>query len=115
MCFQGLLDLHGPLFRLWFGPLLVVFVTEARDVEAVVSSPSCAAKPWPVYRLLEPVLGKGMAVLNGIEHRRHRKLILPSLHRDNLVQFQPLMQRSFLELAEALADKAATGEVSGEL
>ncbi|XP_034234031.1 cytochrome P450 4d2-like [Thrips palmi] len=102
---------YGYLLRFWFGPKLVVCVIDPKDVEAVISSPSCAAKPDSAYRLLETVLGKGMASLNGPEHRRHRKMILPLLHRDMLAQFQPLMHLSALELADSLADKAASGEV----
>ncbi|KAE8745489.1 Cytochrome P450 CYP4 [Frankliniella occidentalis] len=102
---------YGTLFRLWFGPLLAVWVVDAEDVEAVLSSPACAHKPRIMYRLIEPILGRGLLVLNGAEHRRHRKSILPSLHREVIQQFQPLMQGVAMELVDNLRPKADSGEV----
>ncbi|KAJ1525982.1 hypothetical protein ONE63_009163 [Megalurothrips usitatus] len=106
-----LLARYGFLIRFWLGPFLVVFVFDAKDAEAVVTAPSCSGKPGFVYRLAEPIIGRGLVSLSGAEHRRHRKLILPSLHRDILNQFQPLMLLSAEELAAKLAAKADTGEV----
>ncbi|KAK3919389.1 Cytochrome P450 4C1 [Frankliniella fusca] len=109
--FQGMMKQYGTIFRLWFGPLLAVWVLDAEDVEVVLSSPACMHKPRVMYRLIEPILGRGLLVLNGAEHRRHRKLILPSLHREVINKFQPLMQGAAAELVANLRPRANSGEV----
>lgn len=76
------------------------------------TNPHLQQKPAIVYTSLAPILGDGLATLNGDVHRRHRKAITPSLHLEVLQGFLPVFERNARGLCrrlEALAAQASRG------
>ncbi|XP_034248244.1 LOW QUALITY PROTEIN: cytochrome P450 4C1-like [Thrips palmi] len=101
---------HGPTVRVWLGPELVVGITDPRDVEFVATSQELIDKS-PFYGVLEPLLGLGLSCLGGQEVRRHRKIVMPSLHLDILHDFVDTFRREALRFADRLEQHADDGEV----
>lgn len=75
--------------KMWIGPRLLVFLTDPRDVEVILSSNVYIDKS-PEYRLFEPWLGNGLLISTGDKWRAHRKLIAPTFHLNVLKSFVTL-------------------------
>nr|UZE89942.1 cytochrome P450 CYP4G282 [Chrysoperla zastrowi sillemi] len=76
----------GSVVRLWIGPKLVVFLTDPRDVEVILSSHVYIDKSSE-YRFFQPWLGNGLLISTGPKWRAHRKLIAPTFHLNVLKSF----------------------------
>ncbi|XP_066993572.2 cytochrome P450 4C1 isoform X2 [Anabrus simplex] len=77
---------NGSLVRLWIGPFLYVLMSDAKDVEAIMTSTKYIDKSI-VYKFLEPWLGTGLLTGTGIKWHKHRKIITPAFHFKILEQF----------------------------
>lgn len=86
--------------RLWIGPKLVVFLTDPRDVEVILSSHVHIDKSTE-YRFFEPWLGNGLLISTGQKWRAHRKLIAPTFHLNVLKSFIDLFNAN----SRAVLDK----------
>ncbi|KAK3928463.1 Cytochrome P450 4g15 [Frankliniella fusca] len=104
----SLMERWGPTVRLWLGPELVVGVADPRDVEYLATSNELIDKS-PFYGVLEPLLGSGLSCLGGQEVRRHRKIVMPSLHLDILHDFLDTFQAEALRFARRLERHADDG------
>ncbi|KAE8736685.1 Cytochrome P450 CYP4 [Frankliniella occidentalis] len=104
-----LMDRWGPTVGIWLGPELVVSVADPRDVEYVSTSNELIDKS-PFYGVLEPLLGSGLSCLGGQEVRRHRKIVMPSLHLDILHDFLDTFQSESLRFAARLEQHADDGQ-----
>lgn len=52
--------------RLWFGPQIVVFVSDAENAEIVLKSKDCLNKPYDFYKILRDALSvDGFFTLKG--------------------------------------------------
>ncbi|KAE8749221.1 Cytochrome P450 CYP4 [Frankliniella occidentalis] len=58
-----------------------------------------------------PLMGRGLAVINGDEWRRHRKAITPSLHLDILRDFVQIFSKQGAAFADTLGELADKGVV----
>ncbi|XP_034248570.1 cytochrome P450 4V2-like [Thrips palmi] len=99
----------GTVVRVYAPPTVCIFVSDPVDLEIVFSSPHLQKKPPIVYDSLSPILGTGLATLNGETHRRHRKAISPSLHLDILKSFVPVFARNASTLCAQLDRHTGTG------
>nr|AAC03111.2 family 4 cytochrome P450 [Coptotermes acinaciformis] len=61
---EGLIYKHGTIVRLWSGAYLIVILTEAKYVEALLSSTSQIDKAY-TYRFVWPWLGSGLLTSTG--------------------------------------------------
>lgn len=54
--------------RIWLGPLLIVFVTDAENAEIVLKSKDCLNKPPTFYKMVRDGLGvDGLFTLPGLK------------------------------------------------
>ncbi|XP_078050340.1 cytochrome P450 4g15 [Augochlora pura] len=87
--------------RLWIGPKLVVFLTDPRDVEVILSSHVYIDKSAE-YRFFKPWLGNGLLISTGPKWRAHRKLIAPTFHLNVLKSFIDLFNANSRAVVEKL-------------
>lgn len=81
--------------KVWIGPRLLVFLTDPRDIEIILSSNVYIDKA-PEYRFFEPWLGNGLLISTGEKWRAHRKLIAPTFHLNVLKSFIDLFNKNSL-------------------
>ncbi|KAL1505638.1 hypothetical protein ABEB36_005158 [Hypothenemus hampei] len=87
---------YGRTAKLWVGPRLLIFLTDPRDVEIILSSHVHIDKS-PEYRFFKPWLGDGLLISTGSKWRAHRKLIAPTFHLNVLKSFIDLFNKNSRE------------------
>ncbi|XP_062932780.1 cytochrome P450 4V2 [Cynocephalus volans] len=91
---------HMPLLKLWLGPVPMVALYNAENVEAILTSSKQIDKS-SVYKFLEPWLGLGLLTSTGSKWRSRRKMLTPTFHFTILEDFLDVMN----EQANILANK----------
>lgn len=104
---------HKSPFRVWFGPILLVFITDAENVEILLKSKDCLSKPETFYKTIKDGLGvDGLVTLKGIvvrlgcfsfrnnaktiplhtgaEWKVHRRLVSPTLSQHSVNAHLPV-------------------------
>src|SRR6202043_1139682 len=70
--------------RLPFGPAMVM-VSDPALVDGILAAPPAVAPTGPENAVLEPLLGpNSVLMLDGPEHLRQRKLLLPFFHGERM-------------------------------
>ncbi|KAH1027891.1 cytochrome P450 4g15 [Dendroctonus ponderosae] len=92
---------YGRTARVWVGPRLLIFITDPRDVEVILSSHVHIDKS-PEYRFFKPWLGDGLLISTGQKWRTHRKLIAPTFHLNVLKSFIDLFNKNSRETVEKM-------------
>ncbi|KAF5284527.1 hypothetical protein FQR65_LT13512 [Abscondita terminalis] len=87
--------------RAWLGPKLLVFLTDPRDVEVILSS-SVHIDKASEYRFFKPWLGNGLLISTGQIWKTHRKLIAPTFHLNVLKGFIDLFNANSRATVEKL-------------
>ncbi|ENN82958.1 hypothetical protein YQE_00676, partial [Dendroctonus ponderosae] len=87
--------------NVWVGPRLLIFITDPRDVEVILSSHVHIDKS-PEYRFFKPWLGDGLLISTGQKWRTHRKLIAPTFHLNVLKSFIDLFNKNSRETVEKM-------------
>lgn len=53
-------------FRLWLGPLMVVFIADAENIEIIMKSKDCLNKPFTFYKMIrDAISADGLFTLKG--------------------------------------------------
>ncbi|CAG9762995.1 unnamed protein product [Ceutorhynchus assimilis] len=91
----------GKTVKVWAGPRLLIFLTDPRDVELILSSHVHIDKS-PEYSFFKPWLGDGLLISTGQKWRAHRKLIAPTFHLNVLKSFIDLFNKNSQETVEKL-------------
>lgn len=87
------------------GPM--VFISDPADIKRVFAADPDVLLPGVSSAVLEPFVGpRSILVLDGAEHMRERKLMLPSFHGEALARWRATMA----ELAEEELDRWTPGE-----
>lgn len=95
----------GPVSRVRMGPLSMVLVADPALVhEMLVKRPQEFAKSWRTTRLLQGHVGDGLLTREGGENRRHRRLVLPSLHTQRIARYGEIMVGESRRLLGSWAD-----------
>ncbi|XP_062068831.1 cytochrome P450 4V2 isoform X1 [Lepus europaeus] len=81
---------HLPLLKLWLGPLPVVALYNAENVEVILNSSKQINKS-SMYQFLEPWLGLGLLTSTGHKWRSRRKMLTPTFHFTILEDFLDIM------------------------
>jgi cytochrome P450 len=92
---------YGPIVRLWFGPILVVVVTDPDCIESVVKHNKLGTRGYLVRKTGEPAFRNGLLTINGEQWRRHRKIVSAALHVNILENFV----ENFAKNSDILANK----------
>ena len=102
--FQEFMDIarsYGPIARLWFGPVLVVVLTDPDSIENVVKHDKIGRRGYLARKTMEPVFRNGLFHIDGDEWRRHRKIVSAALHINILERFV----ENFAKNSDILANK----------
>ncbi|KAM4837278.1 cytochrome P450 4V2 [Thomomys bottae] len=81
---------HEPLLKLWIGPVPLVALYEAENVEVILNSSKQIDKSF-MYKFLEPWLGLGLLTSTGSKWRSRRKMLTPTFHFTILEDFFDVM------------------------
>jgi hypothetical protein len=106
---------HGPIVRLWFGPVLVVALTDPDNIETVVKHDKIGSRGYLARKILEQIFRNGLICLDGEDWRRHRKIISASLQMNVLETFVEIFAKNSDILAnklKALADGITAHDVA---
>ncbi|NWT69346.1 CP4V2 protein, partial [Prunella himalayana] len=79
-----------PLFKLWIGPVPVMFLYHPESVEVILNSSKHIEKSY-LYKFLHPWLGTGLLTSTGDKWRSRRKMITPTFHFAILSDFLEVM------------------------
>ena len=99
-------DRHGPIFTVKLGALKrCAFVAEPEAAWQVLSGDPSTFRMGPTNQIFRPVLGEqSLFLLDGEEHKHHRRLLTPSFH--------PRAVRGYASLIEEItAREMATWQV----
>ncbi|XP_069429389.1 cytochrome P450 4V2 isoform X2 [Ovis canadensis] len=93
--FQQIIDCteefrHLPLLKLWLGPVPLVALYNAENVEVILNSSKHIEKSY-MYKFLEPWLGLGLLTSTGNKWRSRRKMLTPTFHFTILEDFLDVM------------------------
>ncbi|KAI2474037.1 cytochrome P450 4g15 [Diabrotica virgifera virgifera] len=91
----------GKVVKIWVGPKLLIFLTDPRDVEIILSSHVHIDKASE-YRFFKPWLGDGLLISTGQKWRAHRKLIAPTFHLNVLKSFIDLFNANSRDVVQKL-------------
>ncbi|KAK5643929.1 hypothetical protein RI129_007774 [Pyrocoelia pectoralis] len=87
--------------KLWQGSKLIIFLSDPKDVEIILSSYDHIDKSSE-YDLFKPWLGNGLLISTGKTWKSHRKLIYPTFHMNILKKFIVLFNTNSRETVEKL-------------
>ncbi|XP_030740423.2 cytochrome P450 4V2 [Echinops telfairi] len=79
-----------PLLKLWVGPIPMVALYRAENVEVILTSSKQIDKSY-MYKFLEPWLGQGLLTSTGNKWRARRKMLTPTFHFTILEDFLDVM------------------------
>ncbi|XP_065091256.1 cytochrome P450 4d1-like [Ochlerotatus camptorhynchus] len=99
----------GKCYRLWIGPDLIFPVTDAKLVEALLSSQKFLDKSVQ-YDFIRPWLGDGLLTSTGRKWHSRRKIITPTFHFKILEQFVDIFDQQSNIFVQQLKSVAASGE-----
>nr|CAD7408982.1 unnamed protein product [Timema poppensis] len=94
-------DKYNTVMRVWAGPKLMVFLSDPRDVELILSS-SVYINKSTEYKFFKPWLGEGLLISTGNKWRSHRKLIAPTFHLNVLKSFVDLFNTNSRAVVEKM-------------
>ncbi|XP_055373168.1 cytochrome P450 4e3-like [Condylostylus longicornis] len=103
-------EYNHELFRVWVGRNPFIIVSDAKDIEFILSSNTLIDKA-NAYKLLHPWLGQGLLTSTGIKWFKHRKMITPSFHFKILIDFHDVIKERSKKFVDNLKLKAATKEI----
>lgn len=89
-----------PIIKLWIGPVPLVALYKAENVEVILTSSKQIDKSY-MYKFLQPWLGLGLLTSTGNKWRSRRKMLTPTFHFTILEDFLDVMN----EQANILVDK----------
>ncbi|KAG6450738.1 cytochrome P450 4g15 [Manduca sexta] len=91
----------GNVVRVWLGSKLIVFLTDADDVEVILNSHVHIDKSTE-YRFFKPWLGEGLLISSGEKWRSHRKMIAPTFHINILKSFVSVFNQNSKNVVEKM-------------
>ncbi|XP_010541892.1 PREDICTED: cytochrome P450 734A1-like [Tarenaya hassleriana] len=102
--------IYGSTFLVWFGPTVRLTVADP-DLIREVFSKSFYEKN-ETHPLVKQLEGDGLLSLKGEKWARHRKIISPTFHMENLKLLVPVVAKSVTDMVEKWSD---TLSESGEI
>lgn len=93
----------------WFGPFLVLLVTDPDDIQIILNHENSMEKPF-VYQFAKEWVGDGLITSKMDTWKSHRKLIAPTFNRKILDNYMEVFVRQSNVLVEQLAKFCGTNE-----
>ncbi|GFG33256.1 hypothetical protein Cfor_04564, partial [Coptotermes formosanus] len=92
---------YVPVARLWFGPVLVVVLTDPDAIGKVVKHDKVGGRGYLFTKLMSPAFRNGLLVIDGDKWRAHRKIVSSALNTNVLETFV----ENFAKNSDILANK----------
>ena len=94
---------YGPVFAARFGPAQrAVFVSDPDAIREIVRGDPAVLRMGDANGLFRPVVGSSsILVLDGDEHLRHRRLMLPAFRRNHVARYEELIAGEVARRAES--------------
>ncbi|KAK3915318.1 Cytochrome P450 4C1 [Frankliniella fusca] len=96
---------YQPTYKYWLGPLLLVALTDPRDLEIVLNNYKYTDKSH-FYNVFHPLGGQGVFNAAGDKWRRNRKIIAPAFNFNFLVQFVTIFHAMAMRLVGKMKARA---------
>ncbi|KAJ1526680.1 hypothetical protein ONE63_008262 [Megalurothrips usitatus] len=96
---------YHPTYKYWLGPLLLVALTDPRDLEIVLNNYKYTDKSH-FYDVFHPLGGEGVFNAAGEKWRRNRKIIAPAFNFNFLVQFVSVFHAMAMRLVGKMQRRA---------
>ncbi|KAK3907468.1 Cytochrome P450 4C1 [Frankliniella fusca] len=93
---------YGHIYRIWFGPKCYIGLSQAKDVETIMSSQKFIHKSRD-YAHLHPWLGTGLLTSTGSKWFHRRRIITPTFHFRILDRFMDSFNRNSNLMVENMA------------
>ncbi|XP_039018642.1 cytochrome P450 734A1-like [Hibiscus syriacus] len=107
---------YGATFLVWFGPTVRLTVSEPDLVKEIFTSKSELYEKNEAHPLIKQLEGDGLLSLKGEKWARHRKIITPTFHTENLKLLVPVVAQSVSDMVEKWsAMSSGCGEVEIEV
>jgi cytochrome P450 len=107
--------MYTPIARLWIGPILIVRLTDADNIESVVKHDKLCTKGYFFTKFLKPTFRNGLLTNEGDEWRRHRKIVSGGFYINTLKTFVETFAKNSDILAnnlKALADGVTAYDIA---
>jgi cytochrome P450 family 4 len=107
--------MYGPIARVWIGPILVVGLADADNIESVVKHDKLCTRGYIPRKLMKPAFLNGLVNIDGDDWRRHRKIVSAAFHINTLETFVETFAKSSDILAnnlKALADGVTAHDIA---
>ena len=116
LAFVKSLRQHGELVRVDVGGMPVYFVTSAAYAHAVMVTHGPSFEKGRLFDRMRPLVGAGLATADSRTHRRHRRLMQPSFHRERIADYCTVIGDHARTLADGWQPgrQLAVEEVMGE-
>lgn len=92
---------YKPTYKYWLGPLLLVALTDPRDLEIILNNYKYTDKSH-FYDVFHPLGGQGVFNAAGDKWRRNRKIISPAFNFNFLVQFVSIFHAMAMRLVNKM-------------
>jgi cytochrome P450 family 135 len=94
---------YGDTFTVRLGPQAdVVFMSDPASIRQVLQGSPDIMNMGDINGLFRPILGhNSLLLLDGEEHMRQRKLLLPPFHGHHITRFRDIMERAAAEEADS--------------
>ncbi|MEU5401125.1 cytochrome P450 [Streptomyces sp. NPDC005963] len=106
LAFMRSLRESGEFVRVDIGTLPVCFATSPALVHEVTVNKARSFEKGRLFQRVRPLVGNGLATADGDTHRRHRRLMQPMFHRQQISGYVEVMGRH----ADALAESWTPGQ-----
>jgi len=96
---------RGDVVTIRLGPRTAYFVNSPQLVrELLTTRHRHFGKGGPLYATIRKILGDGLVTSDGLVHRRHRRLMQPTFHRDRLAEYATVMTDAVAATADGWQD-----------
>jgi cytochrome P450 len=116
LAFVKSLRQHGELVRVDVGGMPIYFATSAAHAHAVMVTNGTSFEKGRLFDRMRPLVGAGLATADSRTHRRHRRLMQPSFHRERIADYCAVISGQARTLTDSWqpGQQVAVEEVMGE-
>ncbi|KAJ6673727.1 CYTOCHROMEA2 [Salix viminalis] len=103
--------IYGATFLVWFGPTVRLTVSDPDLIREIFTSKSELYEKVEAHPLVKQLEGDGLLSLKGEKWARHRKIITPTFHMENLKLLVPVVAKSATDMVEKWSAMTNSDEV----
>ncbi|KAJ9575767.1 hypothetical protein L9F63_007413 [Diploptera punctata] len=98
---------HGPVTRIWLGPVMLIFVSGPEEIAKVVGNDKIGHRGKYSLRILSPIFNKGLLAQEEMSvWKIHRKIVTNAFHNNMLNKFVDNFAKNSNILANRLKELA---------